>query len=169
MAPVQMAVPEGRTLTARERQVLTMLSEGRTRKEVAYALGIAHATVRVLYARAMKKVERRTAGISFSRADGPSLELEPIVQRREPPIIDGAVEYCRKSPKRLEIPRCSHRAGRDRDPALGLIASTRVTSRTGKASRSYETIAHGRPHTCGLTLPWRAIGSLVLLPPVPHV
>jgi DNA-binding CsgD family transcriptional regulator len=58
MAWTQTVVIEGQTLTARERQVVAMLADGRTRKEVAYALGIAHSTVRVLYSRAVKKVDR---------------------------------------------------------------------------------------------------------------
>jgi DNA-binding NarL/FixJ family response regulator len=51
-------VRAGSSLTTRERQVVELLASGRTRKEVAYALGIAHSTVRVLYARAVKRLER---------------------------------------------------------------------------------------------------------------
>jgi DNA-binding NarL/FixJ family response regulator len=58
MAWAQTVVLEGQTLTAREGQVVAMLADGRTRKEVAYALGIAHSTVRVLYSRAVKKLQR---------------------------------------------------------------------------------------------------------------
>jgi DNA-binding CsgD family transcriptional regulator len=58
---VQPVVLEGPTLTIRERQVVALLAEGRTRKEVAYTLGIAHSTVRVLYSRAVKKVESDSA------------------------------------------------------------------------------------------------------------
>ena len=43
-------------LSPRERQILTLIIDGRTRKEVAYDLEIAHSTVRVLYSRAMKKL-----------------------------------------------------------------------------------------------------------------
>ena len=68
MAWVQPAVLEGRTLTARERQVVSMLGDGQTRKEVAFALGIADSTVRVLNSRAMKKVERR--GASYDLLNG---------------------------------------------------------------------------------------------------
>jgi DNA-binding NarL/FixJ family response regulator len=45
-----------RPLSPRERQILTLIIEGRTRKEVAYDLEIAHSTVRVIYSRAMKKL-----------------------------------------------------------------------------------------------------------------
>jgi DNA-binding NarL/FixJ family response regulator len=59
-----------RPLSPRERQILTLIIEGRTRKEVAYDLEIAHSTVRVIYSRAMKKLgghwqpaaRRRTSG-----------------------------------------------------------------------------------------------------------
>jgi DNA-binding NarL/FixJ family response regulator len=43
-------------LSPRERQILAMLDEGKTRKEVAYDLAIACSTVRVLYSRAMRKL-----------------------------------------------------------------------------------------------------------------
>ena len=43
-------------LSPRERQILTLIIDGKTRKEVAYDLAIAHSTVRVLYSRAMKKL-----------------------------------------------------------------------------------------------------------------
>jgi DNA-binding CsgD family transcriptional regulator len=45
-----------RALSARERQVHEMLGKGRTSKEVAFELGIAAATVRVLQSRARKKL-----------------------------------------------------------------------------------------------------------------
>jgi len=44
--------------------------------------------------------------------------LEPIVQKRERQIVDGAVDYCRKRRTRLAIPPFSDRAWRDRDPAV---------------------------------------------------
>jgi hypothetical protein len=47
-----------RPLTPRERQILECVLGGRTRKEVAFDLGIATPTVRVLYSRAMKKLGR---------------------------------------------------------------------------------------------------------------
>jgi DNA-binding NarL/FixJ family response regulator len=43
-------------LTEREQQVLTLIETGRTRKEVAFDLGIAHSTVRVLLGRAVRKL-----------------------------------------------------------------------------------------------------------------
>jgi DNA-binding NarL/FixJ family response regulator len=46
----------GRPLSPRERQILTLIIDGKTRKEVAYDLEIAHSTVRVIYSRAMKKL-----------------------------------------------------------------------------------------------------------------
>ena len=45
-------------LTPRERQILDLVLGGRSTKEVAFDLGLSHATVRVLYARAMKKLGR---------------------------------------------------------------------------------------------------------------
>ena len=45
-----------RPLSARERQVHELLGRGRTSKEVAFELGIAAATVRVLQSRARKKL-----------------------------------------------------------------------------------------------------------------
>jgi DNA-binding NarL/FixJ family response regulator len=45
-----------RPLSPRERQILTLIIDGKTRKEVAYDLDIAHSTVRVIYSRAMKKL-----------------------------------------------------------------------------------------------------------------
>jgi len=46
-------------LTPRERQILDLVTGGRTHKEVAFDLGVSDATVRVLYSRAMKKLGRR--------------------------------------------------------------------------------------------------------------
>ena len=45
-------------LTPRERQILDLVTGGRSHKEVAFDLGVSDATVRVLYARAMKKLGR---------------------------------------------------------------------------------------------------------------
>jgi DNA-binding NarL/FixJ family response regulator len=45
-----------RPLSPRERQILTLIIDGKTPKEVAYDLQIAHSTVRVIYSRAMKKL-----------------------------------------------------------------------------------------------------------------
>ena len=45
-------------LTPRERQILDLVTGGRSHKEVAFDLGVSDATVRALYARAMKKLGR---------------------------------------------------------------------------------------------------------------
>ena len=46
-------------LSPRERQILDLVvSGGRSHKEAAFELGVSDATVRVLYARAMKKLGR---------------------------------------------------------------------------------------------------------------
>jgi DNA-binding NarL/FixJ family response regulator len=44
-----------RPLSPRESQIVRLLDQGRTPKEVAFELGIANATVRVLLSRAVKK------------------------------------------------------------------------------------------------------------------
>jgi DNA-binding NarL/FixJ family response regulator len=54
VAPAQQPI----RLTPRERQILDLVTGGRTHKEVAFDLGLSDATVRVLYARAMKKLGR---------------------------------------------------------------------------------------------------------------
>jgi DNA-binding NarL/FixJ family response regulator len=48
-----------RPLSPREREIVTLVHAGKTRKEVAYDLGVSHSTVRVLYSRAMKKLGGR--------------------------------------------------------------------------------------------------------------
>ena len=48
-----------RRLSPRERQILELITTGRSQKEVAFDLGVSDATVRVLYSRAMKKLGRR--------------------------------------------------------------------------------------------------------------
>jgi DNA-binding NarL/FixJ family response regulator len=45
-------------LSPRERQILDLVFGGRTQKETAFELGVKDATVRVLYARAMRKLGR---------------------------------------------------------------------------------------------------------------
>ncbi|HVZ75363.1 MAG TPA: LuxR C-terminal-related transcriptional regulator [Polyangia bacterium] len=65
-APVPAAAPTEppeppmllRPLSPRESQIVQMLDQGRTPKEVAFELGIANATVRVLLSRAVKKGSR---------------------------------------------------------------------------------------------------------------
>lgn len=52
--PTTIPLPE--SLSLRERQVMSLLLLGRTPKVVAYELGIAHSTVRVLVSRALAKV-----------------------------------------------------------------------------------------------------------------
>jgi DNA-binding CsgD family transcriptional regulator len=50
------------TLSPRERQVATLAAGGRSNKVIAYELGLAHSTVRVLMARACAKLAARTRG-----------------------------------------------------------------------------------------------------------
>jgi DNA-binding NarL/FixJ family response regulator len=45
-----------RPLSPRERQIHQLIGSGLTRKEVAFELSLSDATVRVLYARAMRKL-----------------------------------------------------------------------------------------------------------------
>lgn len=45
-------------LSPRERQIVDSVRAGQTHKEIAFDLGLSDATVRVLYARAMKKLGR---------------------------------------------------------------------------------------------------------------
>ena len=53
------AAPDKRSpLSPRERQILDLVVGGRSHKETAFELGVSDATVRVLYARAMKKLGR---------------------------------------------------------------------------------------------------------------
>jgi DNA-binding CsgD family transcriptional regulator len=47
-------------LSARERQVLASVARGRSNKEIAHELGVAHSTVRVLLARAAHKLGAQT-------------------------------------------------------------------------------------------------------------
>jgi RNA polymerase sigma factor (sigma-70 family) len=54
----QAALP---ALTPRERQIVDSVRAGQTHKEIAFDLGISDATVRVLYARAMRKLGRPPA------------------------------------------------------------------------------------------------------------
>jgi len=54
VAPPGQRIP----LSPRERQIVHLVTSGRTHKEVAFDLGVSDVTVRVLYARAMKKLGR---------------------------------------------------------------------------------------------------------------
>jgi DNA-binding NarL/FixJ family response regulator len=56
-----------RPLSPRERQILDLVRDGHTQKEVAYRLGVSDATVRVLYARAMRKLGRPKRPLSARR------------------------------------------------------------------------------------------------------
>lgn len=53
---------EGPSLTPREQEIVDWVRKGKTHKEIAFDLGISDATVRVLSARAMKKLGRPPAG-----------------------------------------------------------------------------------------------------------
>ena len=63
-------LPPSPALTAREREVVSSAALGRTNKEIAYELGLAHSTVRVLLARAATKLgvrRRRELVEQFAR------------------------------------------------------------------------------------------------------
>jgi DNA-binding NarL/FixJ family response regulator len=64
------------SLSPRERQILDLITTGRSQKEVAFDLGVSDATVRVLYSRAMRKLGRRR-----SRRAVESRPLSPITNR----------------------------------------------------------------------------------------
>lgn len=53
-------------LSPRERQILDAVLKGQTHKEVAFALGVSNATVRVLYSRAMRKLGRARQARRFA-------------------------------------------------------------------------------------------------------
>jgi DNA-binding NarL/FixJ family response regulator len=55
-------------LSPRERQIVTLIIDGKTRKEVAFDLGIAASTVRVLYSRAMQKLSNQRRPLRRSEA-----------------------------------------------------------------------------------------------------
>lgn len=68
------AAPE---LSARERQVLANAALGRSNKEIAYALGLAHSTVRVLLARAARKLNATSRRELVSRYEALALRGAP--------------------------------------------------------------------------------------------
>jgi RNA polymerase sigma factor (sigma-70 family) len=51
-----------RPLTPRQREILAAVLAGKTHKEIAFELGLSDSTVRVLYARAMKRLGRQQGG-----------------------------------------------------------------------------------------------------------
>jgi DNA-binding CsgD family transcriptional regulator len=63
------SAPELEGLTLRERDVLARALAGDSSKVIAYDLGLAHSTVRVLLARAAKKLGARSPGELLARAD----------------------------------------------------------------------------------------------------
>lgn len=90
-----MVVPfEGprRPLTPRERQILESVLGGRTRKEVAYDLGIATPTVRVLYSRAMKKLGRARAPLRALRQTPPQAPSQTPPQAPSQATIPAPVQ-----------------------------------------------------------------------------
>jgi DNA-binding CsgD family transcriptional regulator len=56
----QAAAPGFGALTAREQQVIASAACGKSNKEIAYELGVSHATIRVLMARAYRRLGVRT-------------------------------------------------------------------------------------------------------------
>jgi DNA-binding CsgD family transcriptional regulator len=52
--------PAPTALTERERQIVTLAAAGQHNKLIAYNLGISHSTVRVLMARAAKRISARS-------------------------------------------------------------------------------------------------------------
>ena len=64
-------------LSPRERQILDLIMGGRSQKEAAFELRLSDATVRVLYARAMKKLGVTELKIAETNRT-PGLKLETI-------------------------------------------------------------------------------------------
>jgi DNA-binding CsgD family transcriptional regulator len=79
-------------LTVRERQVVSCLARGLSTKEVAFSLGIADATVRVLLARAASKLGVRSreavllhpAVVPLRQAEGGPPPLDPASAAADP-------------------------------------------------------------------------------------
>ncbi|MEO8178032.1 MAG: protein kinase [Deltaproteobacteria bacterium] len=64
-------------LSAREQQVTALAALGRSNKLIAYELGLAHATVRVLIARAARKIGARSRAELITRLAAPSTNGGP--------------------------------------------------------------------------------------------
>jgi DNA-binding CsgD family transcriptional regulator len=62
------------SLSGRERQVTSLAALGRSNKLIAYELGLAHSTVRVLFARAAVKLGARTRSEVIERVRASDLE-----------------------------------------------------------------------------------------------
>jgi DNA-binding NarL/FixJ family response regulator len=69
--PIQSGRTSPRPLSPRERQILDLVTSGRTQKEIAFELGRSDATVRVLYSRAMAKLGRAKRGMAL-RSEWPA-------------------------------------------------------------------------------------------------
>lgn len=67
-----LSLPPRRPLSPREHQILDLIRDGNTQKEVAYRLGLSDATVRVLYARAMRKLGRPKRPLAARRLEHPA-------------------------------------------------------------------------------------------------
>jgi DNA-binding CsgD family transcriptional regulator len=65
-------------LTAREQQVIASAAAGRSNKEIAYELGVSHATIRVLLARACRRLGVRSRRQLFDLPAIKTLRGEPI-------------------------------------------------------------------------------------------
>jgi len=86
-APVPPGTAPRRPFSPREKQILELVTSGRTRKEVAFDLGIASATVRVLYSRAMANLGRAKREMMArhptpTRAQGRSSSCGPGISAR---------------------------------------------------------------------------------------
>lgn len=77
----QAEAPDLVSFTDRERQVVVHAALGQTNKEIAYMLGISHATVRVLVARAARRLGLRTRRDLLAHPVVRSLQPKPDVER----------------------------------------------------------------------------------------
>jgi DNA-binding CsgD family transcriptional regulator len=91
-------------LTKRERQIIGYAALGHDNKVIAYDMGIAHSTVRVLVARAASKLGVRsrddviTAYRSLCRRHPPAASLGPIDEAQAPSSRSGAESRPQRSP-----------------------------------------------------------------------